>query len=262
MALVKEDCADWLITRNGRAKSGVSEFHRAIVVRSVLVDGEKLYSVDPPLALDGRKRKHEAIKRDVCDSARRLFQELFAKGVISQTDLQMSDAQLDELFGDAHILDKLLGKLTEVGQNSAHRRMVEITQHWWNNILGFQKLNIDAGRFLADADESSGLIVHVGGSGHLDVVDGQHKIDRGRVQVANHRPSNWSGDWDYSIGSTPAVDEHNDDDPTGGYAERADDHNDDGERGLTVGGRPIDGKATWQGEVIATKDEEWTGHED
>jgi hypothetical protein len=82
------------------------------------------------------------------------------------------------------------------------------------------------------------------------------------VQVANHRPSNWSGDWDYSIGSTPAVDEHNDDDPTGGYAERADDHNDDGERGLTVGGRPIDGKATWQGEVIATKDEEWTGHED
>jgi len=106
VALVKEHCADWLLTKNARARSGVSEFHRAIVVRAVIVNGETLYSVEPPLPIDRRDKKHEAIKETIRNRARRLLQKMFGKGVISQAILEMPNTELDELLSDAYNVDK------------------------------------------------------------------------------------------------------------------------------------------------------------
>ena len=222
-ALVREGCADWLLTRNSKAKSGLAKFHRAIVVRFVVVNGEKLYAVKPPLTINRRDKKHEAIKQTIRDKVRRLFQKLFAKGTISQSILEMPDSELDELMGDAYKADKFLAKLTELGQNDLRKKMARIIEHWWNNILGYHRLNVDAYRFLEDADRGKGLAVSGGNdSGHLDKTDGQHENDTGRVVAANHRASYWNGAWDHSMGSTPKVDEDVDDDPTGGYGDRAD----------------------------------------
>ena len=41
---VKDGLADWLIVKNARAKTGTSVFHRAIVMRSVVIDGERLFA--------------------------------------------------------------------------------------------------------------------------------------------------------------------------------------------------------------------------
>lgn len=209
-ALVRSGCADWLLTKNGKAKSGVSEFHRAIVVRFVVLDGEKLYAVKPPLTIDRREKKHEAIKQTIRDKARRLLQKLFAKGAISQAVLEMPNAELDELLGDGHKTDKFLTKLTELGQNDLRKKMARIIEHWWNNILGYHRLNVEAYRYLEDADRGKGLAVSGGNdSGHLDQIDGQHAIDAGRVVAANHRASYWNGAWDYSTGAAPKDEEGN-----------------------------------------------------
>ena len=80
--------------------------------------------------------------------------------------------------------------------------------HWYNNILGFQHLNVEASKFMDWADEGAGLAVSGGYDGaKLGIVAGAHVTDEGRVAVANHRASFWNGVWDYSAGARPRVDQ-------------------------------------------------------
>ena len=44
---VNNGMVDWLVVRSARAKTGKSIFRRAIVVRSVELDGERLFAITP-----------------------------------------------------------------------------------------------------------------------------------------------------------------------------------------------------------------------
>lgn len=45
---VDQGLADWLRVRNARSQTGFSDFHRAIVIRSEIVDSERLFKVPSP----------------------------------------------------------------------------------------------------------------------------------------------------------------------------------------------------------------------
>ena len=203
-SLVRENFADWLLVKNPRAASGVAEFHRAVVVRSLNVNGEKLYAVEPSRKLSHREVKHEAIKQEIRNSARRLFQQAFSKGLVSQVTLDTPDAELDELLGDGHKTETFLTDLRELGQTKFADRFARIIERWWNDILSYHRLNVNAGQYLKQAERGKGQAVSGGNdSEHMEDIDGQHKADTGRVSVANYRPCYWNGAWDYSRGAAP-----------------------------------------------------------
>jgi hypothetical protein len=136
---VKDGFADWLIVKNSRAKSGTSLFRRSIVMRSVVIDGERLFarpSEWKSKRLD-RDKKHEAIKVTIRDNAKNLFRRLFAKGVINHEMFQtlQNDTELDSLFTDPVKFEKLARMLTEQEQHWFHRRFVILTVYWWNSVL-------------------------------------------------------------------------------------------------------------------------------
>jgi hypothetical protein len=94
--------------------------------------------------------------------------------------------------------------------------MNHLVLHWWNNVLGYHKLNVEASKFMNEADRGVGLAVSgENDSRHLDQIDGAQETDTGRVAVANHRMSYWCGAWDNSSGTAPK----DDDDQPAGYFE-------------------------------------------
>ena len=85
--------------------------------------------------------------------------------------------------------------------------MAAVVMHWWNNILGFHRLNAEAGQFMKGADRGTGVLVCGGyDPTTIDVVDGARETDDGRVAVANHRATFWCNAWDSSTGVDPRSD--------------------------------------------------------
>jgi hypothetical protein len=199
LALIKNGQADWLLVRNAKSATGMAEFQRAIVIRSQSVAGEQLYAIKPPL--NRRDKKHEQIRQTVRADARKILQVLFAKGVIESSSASMSDEQLDELLGTAEQADRFLTRLAELGQKALHKKFVAVIVHWWNNVLGFYRLNADAGLILTDTEQGTGRLAT--GFDVNRVTEDFQLADSGRVAVANHRASKWSGGWDYSTGADP-----------------------------------------------------------
>jgi hypothetical protein len=161
---VKDGLADWLIVKNPRAKTGTSNFRRAIVMRSVVIDGERLFAKPSEWKskrLD-RDEKHEAIKVTIRDKAKNLLRKMFARGVIAQDIFQalQDDAELDSLFSDPVKFEKLERMLIEQRQHLFHKRFVNLAVYWWNTILGFHRLDVNAGTMMKDASAGVGRIVY------------------------------------------------------------------------------------------------------
>jgi hypothetical protein len=98
---VKDGLADYLVVKNSRAKTGTSIFRRALAIRSVVIDGHKLFAVSSKWKpKNSRDEKHEAIKATIRDRAKNLMRKMFSKGVIAQDVFQrlQTDAELDSLF--------------------------------------------------------------------------------------------------------------------------------------------------------------------
>jgi hypothetical protein len=161
---VKDGLADWLIVKNARAKAGTSIFRRAIVMRSVVIDGERLFarpSEWKSKRLD-RDEKHEAIKVTIRDKTKNLFRMMFSKGVIAQDFFQslQEDAELDSLFTDPVKFEKLSRMLIEQEQRWFHRRFVNLAVYWWNSVLGFHRLDVNAGTMMKEASAGTGELVY------------------------------------------------------------------------------------------------------
>jgi hypothetical protein len=161
---VKDGLADWLIVKNGRAKSGTSIYRRAIVMRSVVIDGERLFarpSEWKSKRLD-RDEKHEAIKITIRDKAKNLLRKMFAKGVIAQDVFQalQVDAELDSLFTDTVRFEKCSRMLIDQQQHWFHRQFTNLVMYWWNNVLGFHRLDVNVGTMMKDASAGTGEIVY------------------------------------------------------------------------------------------------------
>jgi hypothetical protein len=140
---VKDGVADWLIVKNSRAKTGTSIFRRALVVRSVVIEGQKLFAVSSNWKpKSSRADKHEAIKADIRDRAKNLLRKMFSKGVIAQDVFQklQTDAELDLLFANPTKSTEFLSMLAGQEQQWFRKRLVEIILHWWNSVLGFHRL--------------------------------------------------------------------------------------------------------------------------
>jgi hypothetical protein len=213
---VRDGFADWLVVKNVKAKSGKSEFHRAIVIRNVVIDGQKLFKVPSawsPVSTDDRRtKKHEAIKRAILDRARNLLRKYFSKGWISQATSEMSDAGLEDLFASSTKVEEFFAVHN---RPQMRKEIFGVVEHWWNNVLGYHRLNADACTFMPAAKRGKGKIVVAGDSEHIALIDGQHGPETddeatnksrtaiGRVAVANHRASFWCGGWDYSTGAAP-----------------------------------------------------------
>ena len=83
-------------------------------------------------------------------------------------------------------------------------------RHWWNNVLGYFELDVDAGIFMTSAGQGVGEIVFVGLGSRADLINGLHENETGRVATANFRPCFWNGGWLYTPGSGPDKFEHDD----------------------------------------------------
>jgi hypothetical protein len=161
---VKDGIADWLVVKNARAKTGTSIFRRAIVMRSVVIDGESLFarpSEWKSKRLD-RDEKHEAIRVTIRDKAKNLFRMMFSKGVIAQDFFQsiQEGAELDSLFADPLKFEKLSRMLIEQEQHRLQRRFTDLVVHWWNNVLGYYRLDVSAGTIMKQAPAGAGEIVY------------------------------------------------------------------------------------------------------
>jgi len=219
---VKDGLADWLVVKNSRAKTGTSIFRRAVVVRSVVIDGQKLFAVSSKWKpKSSRDEKHEAIKVTIRDRAKNLLRKMFSKGLLAQDVFQklQTDAELDLLFMDAAKGREFLLMLAGQEQLWFRKRFTEIMLHWWNNVLGFHRLDVDAGMIMKDAPSGVGQIIYAPDSGKInDQIRSNATIAPGmfipdplgeeikfegnsgrRVQVANHvaKP------WDPSGGTDP-----------------------------------------------------------
>jgi hypothetical protein len=161
---VKDGLADWLIVKNARAKTGTSIFRRAIVMRSVVIDSERLFarpSEWKSKRLD-RDEKHEAIKVTIRDKAKNLLRMMFSKGVIAQDMFQtlQDDAELDLLLTDRVKFEEFARMLVEQEQHFFHKRFVNLAVYWWNSVLGFHRLDVNAGTMMKDASAGTGEIVY------------------------------------------------------------------------------------------------------
>ena len=160
---VKDGLADWLIVKNARSKTGTSLFRRAIVIRSVVIDGQSLFAVSSnwkSKRLD-RAEKHEAIRVTIRDKANNLLRKMFAKGVISHETFQtfQVDAELDSLFTDPVKFEKFSQMLGEQKQHWFQKRFTEVLIHWWNNVLGYGT-HEDTGTIMKQAPTGVGKIVY------------------------------------------------------------------------------------------------------
>jgi hypothetical protein len=157
--LVKQGIADWLLVKNPKT-SELVEFHRAVVVRTAVVHGKVLFAVTPPAKIDRRRKKHEAIKQVVRNRARKILQELVSTHVISQETFKMPDTELDELLQDEDKSKAFLQKLIQLGQARAREQMVKVMMHWWNNVLGYERLDVGAGKVIKDAARGKGELLY------------------------------------------------------------------------------------------------------
>ena len=160
---VRDGLADFLIVKNARAKTGTSIFRRALVIRSVVIDDHKLFAVSsrwtPKIS---RAEKNEAIGVTVRDEAKNLLRRMFAKGVIAQDVFQrlQTDAELDLLFTDRDAGDQFLQMLTRQEQHWFRKQFTKIMLHWWNNVLGFHRLDMGTGTTMKEAPAGVGEIVY------------------------------------------------------------------------------------------------------
>jgi hypothetical protein len=147
---VKEGEADWLIVTNARAKSGTSVFHRAIVVRRVNIEGHELFAIPSEWEMrhstavrDRRLDKHESIKVPIRAEARDILRKMFAKGLIPQYQFKAlaDDAALDALLNDRN--NPFLPIIKDMKQKRFYDQFLDIVIHWWNNVLGFHKMNVN-----------------------------------------------------------------------------------------------------------------------
>jgi len=215
---VKDGLADWLVVKNSRAKTGTSIFRRALVIRSVVIEGRRLFAVSSKWKSKSinRDEKHEAIKVNIRGRAKNLIRKMFSKGVIAQDVFQklQTDTELDLLFTDVTKGREFLLMLTGQEQLWFRKQFTEIILHWWNNVLGFHRLDVDAGTIMKDAPAGVGQIVYAPDSGKIDdqtrgnatVAPGKFNGDEEfvdnfgrRVTAANHIPK----PWDPSGGTDP-----------------------------------------------------------
>ena len=207
---VQQGRADWLLVRNPKTNKLV-KFRRAVVVCRVAIDEEILFAVHNE-KIDLRDKKHEQIRAKVRLEARKILQELFSKGLVPPLVVKMNDTQLDSLLSDAKASGDFLKTLSPL----FHKKWVEVMKHWWNNVLGYYRLNAGAGLFMPDADSGVGKITFVGSAQEVGLVDDHHQTDTGRVVGANFRPHFWNGGWLFSVGAGPdsyEEDGHNDQEP-------------------------------------------------
>jgi hypothetical protein len=169
---VKEGRADWLLVKNPKTAELV-KFHRAIVIRRAIVNNEMLFAVTPPIKVDPRQEKHEAIKQAVRHDARRILQKLVYKRVISKEGFKR-DADLDKLLSDENESTAFLQKLIGLGEADAYEQMVRVMAQWWENVLAFQRLHMNAGKFIKNAPRGRGelLAVPAGAGVQPDLADG------------------------------------------------------------------------------------------
>ncbi len=179
---VKDSLADWLIVKNARAKSGASVFRWAIVIRSVVIDGQRLFAVSSrwkSKRLD-RDEKHEAIKVTIRDKAKNLLRKMFVKGVIAQDMFQalQVDTELDSLFTDSLKFEKFSRMLIEQEQHSFQRQFMNLVVHWWNSVLGYHRLDVNAGTLMREAPAGVGGIVYTRkGEAAADAVRGNSTVN-------------------------------------------------------------------------------------
>jgi hypothetical protein len=204
---VQQGCADWLLIKNPKSAKLV-KFRRAVVVRRAVIDGEVLFAVhNNDVKINRRDKKHEQIKATIRADARTILEKLFSKGLIPQFVVRMNDAQLEDFLSHDKECEDFLTTLSTVAQ----KKWVKVVTHWWNNVLGYHKLDVHAGKFMVSADHGTGEIVFVGSIQELGNVDAAHQTDTGRVTGANFRPHFWNEGWLYTAGSGP--DNYEDDEP-------------------------------------------------
>jgi len=207
-AYVHEKVADWLLVPNKRSKSGRGVFHRAIVVKQAVLDGKIFYKLPqswaPTNSSDRRLRKHATLKKAIFEKVRDLLRRFAAQGWVSWKFAQMADEDIEILLKAPEQCEELFS------QPKMKRDLLRAARWYWNVILGFYSLNVDQGIFMPDAASGKGLVLYKGAGSDTDIIDGAHETDTGRVKVANHKASFWSGGWDYSSGHDKDSDEAED----------------------------------------------------
>lgn len=197
VSLVKQGRADWLLNTKSVKTT------KSIVIRSATIGGEVLFAVKPPLRSDRRNSKNEQIKDGIRTDARKIIERLVSKDVVPMGMAAISDAQLDELFQSGPS-EEFIAMLGEQGQNQLRLQMISVVKDWWSNVLGYERLDVNVGQFMVEADRGKGeLVTGSFGITELDRIEGAHETDTGRVPTPNFRPSYWNGGWDYSAGHDP-----------------------------------------------------------
>jgi hypothetical protein len=202
--------ADFLLVKNPKTEK-LTKFHRAIVMRRMIVAGEILFALDKPVKPNRRDVKHESLKTQIRLKARRILQKLLASGIISPAVAKLPDADLDSAL---QYPDKFLETIPARKQMQEFWR--EIAIEWWGNVLGYLRLSENAGKFMNDAPHAQGLVVTGGKTtARLDRLFGSrqdgddredgpaHGRDSGRVSGAGGKAHFWNGGWDFSRGADP-----------------------------------------------------------
>jgi hypothetical protein len=107
---------------------------------------------------------------------------MFSMGLIAQEVFQrlQDDAELDSLFTDVTRAEKFLQMLTSQEQLRFKKRFTEILFHWWNNVLGFHRLDIEAGTIMKQASAGAGEIVYKANAAAItDAVRGNSTVNPG-----------------------------------------------------------------------------------
>jgi hypothetical protein len=190
--------ASFLLVKNPKTPK-LTKNHRAIVVHQQTVDGQSLFALAAPVKPNHRDTRHEAIKDQVRQDARRILQKLLAVGAISPQDAQMTDADLEAIFQKPEsFLERICAR------KRLRDAFAEVVTHWWNNLLGYHKLNLEAGQFMTHADRGAGELVTGGyDSTKLGEVEGARETNTGRVKTANFRKAYWNGGWTSSADTGP-----------------------------------------------------------
>jgi hypothetical protein len=205
--LIEAGQADFLLVPNPKTNS-LTKFHRSIVARRVVVLGEPLL---PPARRDAwaerRDTKHLQNKTEILNKARAILQTALSKRTIAQVDLYVTDTDLELAFEDEMKCSKFLSKF------SSHKKlfieMADVVLLWWENILGYSRLSMGAGRFLEGAPHSSGeMLTGFGGkdqkADEIAAIADAAENDIGHVSAANFVKRPFNGGVISSVGDGPA----------------------------------------------------------
>ena len=107
--------------------SELTKSHKAIVVRVALVEGTRIFAIDPPQNIKTRVSEYAVELTILRNRVRAIFQKLVSRGIFPSEALKPSNYNLNNLLDDPAFL---LLALEDQGQKRFHEEVSEIVRNW------------------------------------------------------------------------------------------------------------------------------------